>query len=56
MHLHSKHSTLLKYSLTDTYEEARHKLPMAVVQSDLQTEEEEDDRPAYIKRKGRFIS
>ncbi|XP_062339700.1 uncharacterized protein LOC134038105 [Osmerus eperlanus] len=26
---------------------------MAVVQSDLQTEEEEDDRPAYMKRKGR---
>ncbi|XP_041694337.1 uncharacterized protein LOC121532609 [Coregonus clupeaformis] len=35
----------------DTYEEARRKLPMAVVQSDLQTEE--DDRPAYMKRKGR---
>ncbi|XP_062316774.1 uncharacterized protein LOC134020631 [Osmerus eperlanus] len=35
----------------DTYEEARHKLPMAVVQSDLQTEE--DDHPAYMKRKGR---
>ncbi|XP_067100694.1 uncharacterized protein [Osmerus mordax] len=36
----------------DTYEEARQKLPMAVVQSDMQTEEEEDDRPAYMKRKG----
>ncbi|XP_046880880.1 uncharacterized protein LOC124470804 [Hypomesus transpacificus] len=35
----------------NTYEEARHKLPMAVVQSDLQTEE--DDRPAYMKRRGR---
>uniref|UniRef100_A0A673XHQ5 Uncharacterized protein n=1 Tax=Salmo trutta TaxID=8032 RepID=A0A673XHQ5_SALTR len=37
--------------LFDTHEEARCKLPMAVVQSDLQTEEE-DDRPAYMKRKG----
>ncbi|KAK6307666.1 hypothetical protein J4Q44_G00209370 [Coregonus suidteri] len=35
----------------DTYEEARRKLPMAVVQSDLQTED--DDHPAYMKRKGR---
>ncbi|KAK6310761.1 hypothetical protein J4Q44_G00188160 [Coregonus suidteri] len=35
----------------ETYDEARRKLPMAVVHSDLQTEE--DDHPAYMKRKER---
>nr|XP_001344635.2 uncharacterized protein LOC100005637 [Danio rerio] len=35
---------------TDSYEEARLKLPQATVMSDLQTDED-DDRPSYTKRK-----
>ncbi|XP_077061614.1 uncharacterized protein LOC143714392 [Siphateles boraxobius] len=35
---------------TDTYQEARHKLPQATLMSDLQTDDD-DDRPAYTKRK-----
>ncbi|KAJ8416843.1 hypothetical protein AAFF_G00327210 [Aldrovandia affinis] len=34
--------------------EARLKLPVAMVHSNLETEEEDDDCPAYIKRKGRY--
>ncbi|KAJ8012536.1 hypothetical protein DPEC_G00043840 [Dallia pectoralis] len=42
---------VIRYT-SDTYNEARHKLPLALNISDLQTEEE-DERPAYLKRKGR---
>ncbi|KAJ7995063.1 hypothetical protein DPEC_G00256010 [Dallia pectoralis] len=42
---------VIRYT-SDTYNEARHKLPLALNFSDLQTEEE-DERPAYLKRKGR---
>nr|XP_055035863.1 uncharacterized protein LOC129423559 [Misgurnus anguillicaudatus]XP_055035872.1 uncharacterized protein LOC129423559 [Misgurnus anguillicaudatus] len=38
---------------TDTFQEARLKLPQATLMSDLQTDDDDDDRPANTRRKNR---